>query len=102
VKRFILLILISVLPVQLSARAQEINTHQDDKSRPRYIESSAATSDQPVLAKDASNILGRIYNPESGKTYKCTLTLLDDNTLKLRGYKGISLLGGTEVWTRRR
>ena len=45
---------------------------------------------------------GRIYNPNSGNTYKCTFTLVDDNTLKPRGYKGISLLGGTEVWTRRR
>jgi uncharacterized protein (DUF2147 family) len=45
---------------------------------------------------------GRIYDPNSGKTYKCTITLADENTLKLRGYIGISLLGRTEVWTRER
>ena len=28
---------------------------------------------------------GRIYNPEDGKTYKCKLTLKDDNTLTVRG-----------------
>ena len=43
---------------------------------------------------------GRIYDPDSGKTYKCKLTLIDENTLELRGYIGISLLGRTETWTR--
>jgi uncharacterized protein (DUF2147 family) len=43
---------------------------------------------------------GKIYDPESGKTYRCYLTLKDRNTLKLRGYIGVSLLGRTEVWTR--
>jgi uncharacterized protein (DUF2147 family) len=44
---------------------------------------------------------GRIYDPTSGKTYKCKLTLVDANTLKIRGYLGIPLLGKTQVWTRR-
>jgi uncharacterized protein (DUF2147 family) len=42
---------------------------------------------------------GTIYDPKSGKTYSCKMTL-SDNTLKIRGYVGISLLGRTEVWTR--
>jgi uncharacterized protein (DUF2147 family) len=44
---------------------------------------------------------GRIYDPNSGKSYKCRLTLVDENTLGLRGYIGFSLLGRTETWTRR-
>ena len=43
---------------------------------------------------------GKIYDPESGNTYSCTLSLKDNNTLKVRGYVGISLLGRTETWTR--
>jgi uncharacterized protein (DUF2147 family) len=43
---------------------------------------------------------GFIYDPNSGKTYRCKLKLKDRNTLKLRGYIGISLLGRTDVWTR--
>lgn len=43
---------------------------------------------------------GRVYDPNSGKTYKCTVTLLDANTLKLRGYIGVSLFGRSETWTR--
>jgi uncharacterized protein (DUF2147 family) len=43
---------------------------------------------------------GTVYDPNSGKTYRCNLKLVDRNTLKLRGYIGISLLGRTDVWTR--
>ncbi|MBI1342462.1 MAG: DUF2147 domain-containing protein [Terrimonas sp.] len=43
---------------------------------------------------------GNIYDPESGKTYSSYLYLKDKNTLKARGYVGISLFGRTETWTR--
>lgn len=43
---------------------------------------------------------GDIYDPESGKTYSCTLSLKEKNILKVRGYIGISLLGRTEIWNR--
>lgn len=42
---------------------------------------------------------GTIYDPKSGKTYSCKMTL-NGNVLKIRGYIGISLLGRTEEWTR--
>lgn len=43
---------------------------------------------------------GDIYDPESGKTYSSYMYLKDKNTLKVRGYVGISLFGRTETWTR--
>ncbi len=43
---------------------------------------------------------GDIYDPESGKTYSSDMYLTNMNTLKVRGYVGISLLGRTETWTR--
>lgn len=43
---------------------------------------------------------GTIYDPESGKTYKCKMTLVSPNEMKVRGFIGISLLGRTTVWTR--
>lgn len=46
-------------------------------------------------------INGTIYNPEDGKTYKCLMELLDDNTLKVRGYIGFSLIGKTQIWERK-
>ena len=41
---------------------------------------------------------GKIYDPESGSTYRCKLTLMPDGTLKVRGYLGI--FWRTEVWKR--
>jgi len=43
---------------------------------------------------------GTIYDPNSGNTYKGTLTLLDADTLKVRGYIGFSLFGRSDTWTR--
>ena len=43
---------------------------------------------------------GNIYDPESGKTYSSYIYLKDKNTLRVRGYAGISLFGRTETWTR--
>ncbi len=43
---------------------------------------------------------GEIYDPESGKTYSCRLELEDQNTLEVRGFIGLSLLGRSQTWTR--
>lgn len=43
---------------------------------------------------------GHIYDPKNGKEYKCIITMKDKNTLDVRGYVGITLIGRTDVWTR--
>ncbi len=43
---------------------------------------------------------GKVYDPESGNEYKAKMTLLDAQTLKLRGYILVPLLGRSELWTR--
>lgn len=43
---------------------------------------------------------GEIYDPESGKTYSCRLELEGPNTLEVRGFIGLSLLGRSQTWTR--
>jgi uncharacterized protein (DUF2147 family) len=43
---------------------------------------------------------GLIYDPKTGNDYKCKMTLTDANTLEVRGFIGISLLGRTDVWKR--
>lgn len=41
---------------------------------------------------------GTIYDPKNGKTYSCKIKF-KGNTLDVRGYVGISLIGRTTVWT---
>ncbi len=43
---------------------------------------------------------GTIYDPNTGKTYKSTMTLVDRDTLKVRGFIGFSLFGRSDIWTR--
>lgn len=43
---------------------------------------------------------GTIYDPQSGKTYSCTMELEGANTLKVHGYVLLSAIGRTEIWTR--
>lgn len=44
---------------------------------------------------------GNVYDPNKGKTYCGKITLIDNNTLDLRGsICGFSILGRTETWTR--
>ena len=44
---------------------------------------------------------GTIYDPKSGKTYKCLLWFEKDlNTLHVKGFIGFSLMGKEVLWTR--
>ncbi len=44
---------------------------------------------------------GSVYDPNNGKTYSCNIKLKGDK-LKVRGFVGVSFLGRTVVWTRKR
>jgi uncharacterized protein (DUF2147 family) len=43
---------------------------------------------------------GTIYDPESGSTYNCVISMEDKNTMNIRGFIGISAFGRTDVWKR--
>jgi uncharacterized protein (DUF2147 family) len=43
---------------------------------------------------------GTIYDPKTGNTYSGSMELEGPETIKVRGFVGISLIGRTDVWTR--
>jgi uncharacterized protein (DUF2147 family) len=45
---------------------------------------------------------GKIYDPKNGKTYSCVMWFdgNDKNTLHVKGFIGVSLIGREVVWTR--
>jgi uncharacterized protein (DUF2147 family) len=53
-----------------------------------------------VFAGDNSWKNGKIYDSESGKTFSGKMTLASPDKLNVRGFIGISLIGGTTTWTR--
>jgi uncharacterized protein (DUF2147 family) len=42
---------------------------------------------------------GKLYDPDSGKIYSAEL-MLEGDTLRVRGYVGVSMFGRTETWHR--
>lgn len=46
-----------------------------------------------LVKKDAKWVDGKILNPKKGKKYDCLVELMDDKTLKVRGYVGKPLFG---------
>ncbi len=43
---------------------------------------------------------GTIYDPNRGNTYRCKITEIGANKLKVRGYLGLSVFGKTVIWNR--
>ena len=43
---------------------------------------------------------GKIYDPESGKTYSCKATAQENGDLRVRGFIGAALFGRTTTWKR--
>ena len=43
---------------------------------------------------------GKVYDPNTGKTYSSNISMTGLNQLNMRGYIGISLIGRTENWKR--
>lgn len=88
-----------------------INEPNDENGKPKtdIKNPNAGLRNKPVLGiellkdfsfEDKRWTDGSIYDPKSGKTYSCNLTLKDHNHLNVRGYIGISLIGRSEVWKR--
>jgi uncharacterized protein (DUF2147 family) len=43
---------------------------------------------------------GHIYDPKNGKTYACKIKMVNNSTIEVRGYIGISMIGRTDTWSR--
>jgi len=55
---------------------------------------------RPEQADAGSWSGGSIYDPTSGRTYRCIASLDGPNRLRVRGYLGITLIGRTTTWIR--
>ena len=74
-----------------------VNCKGENKNLP--IQGMVIIKDLKIIHKSWED--GTILDPKSGKTYSCYITFEDENTLKVRGYIGFSLLGRTQKWIRK-
>ena len=97
---------------EVCGRIATLNEPMDDDGKPKVDLNNRdeALQGRPILGmellsgfsskKPGSYRGGKIYNPRDGELYKAVLTLLDDGTLKIRGYVGVPALGQTQFWSR--
>ena len=82
-----------------------------ENNKPKLDKNNADKSkrDRPIMGmrllndfkyKNGSWEDGTIYDPKNGKTYSSIIKKKDENTLEVRGYVGISLIGRTVEWTK--
>lgn len=81
-----------------------------DEENPKCDKCEGDRKDKPIkgmtimwdLEKDDDEWSGgQILDPKNGKTYKCTIEVVDNGArLKVRGYIGFSLIGRSQYWLR--
>ena len=81
---------------------QPVDEHNPDKSKrqDKMCGHLMMGGFHPSKSKDITWDGGWIYDPDSGSTYDGKITIVDQNTVKLRGFIGISLFGKTLVLRR--
>jgi uncharacterized protein (DUF2147 family) len=53
-----------------------------------------------LVYEDGEYSGGYVYNPRDGKIYRFSAKVIDRDTVKIRGYMGIPLLGQSQIWKR--
>jgi uncharacterized protein (DUF2147 family) len=100
---------IEVYEKDSKAYAKIISISDSSRSSAKCIECNGKRKNAPILGMNILTGLkkdgnewsgGKILDPKNGKEYKCYIQLLDNNTLKLRGYIGFSMFGRTAIWKR--
>jgi uncharacterized protein (DUF2147 family) len=87
----------SILDPNVPANSRDINNEKpEERSRPICnLQILGNLQDRGDAWSD-----GWVYDPREGKTYDAEIKLQDFNTLAVRGYLGIKMLGETKLWTR--
>ncbi len=70
------------------------------KRRRTVLGLTILTGMRPYGAKPGEWRGGRIYDPQSGKTYHADMWLKGADKLRFHGYIGVPLFGETTTWTR--
>jgi uncharacterized protein (DUF2147 family) len=95
---------------QLTATIEKVFDPYPKESNPKCTACKDELKDKPIVGmkilwglilRNGSWSGGKIFDPDSGQTYNCALTLdSGGKRLKVRGFLGLSLLGRTQYWLR--
>ena len=82
-----------------TGKPKQDKNHPDDANRKRPILGMINIWGFSFKEKDLWED-GNIYDPKNGSTYSCTIKMTNPNTLEVRWYIGVSIIGRTDNWTR--
>jgi len=95
---------------ELQGKVEQVFSPPAPKAEPLCEKCSGERKNKPIvgmtimwgLKKNGDEFTGgQVLDPESGKTYRCKLRVIDNGAkLELRGFIGFSLLGRTQTWIR--
>ncbi len=95
---------------QVFGKLTHILKSDTKQSNPMCVNCRDDRKDQPVIGMELVRgmkqkregywVGGRLLDPHTGRTYRGYMELLDEGTLKVRGYMGIALIGRTQYWYR--
>jgi len=76
--------------------------NSDPKLRDNYILNMVFLKDFEFDSKNNIWKNGTVYDPESGNTYKATIKVKTEDILELRGFVGVSMLGRSSFFVRKK
>lgn len=79
---------------------RRVDEHNPDPARRQMLLKGQVILKDMHADGEGGLVGGTIYDPDSGRTYRCHIEPLGADRLKVRGFIGISLLGRSQVWTR--
>ncbi|WP_193074242.1 DUF2147 domain-containing protein [Pseudomonas sp. FME51] len=87
-------------PMDSSGQPKLDQHNPDETLRDRPVQGLRILWDMEPTGDGKTWDNGKVYDPESGKTYQGKITLDGVDVLKLRGFVGAPIFGRTSTWTR--
>lgn len=88
-------------PLNEEGKEKVDTKNPDEKLKSNPIKGLNFMLDFSFDKNDEEWVDGKVYDPESGKTYSGILKMPSKDIIELRGYIGISLIGRTSTWVRK-
>lgn len=87
-------------PLNEEGKPKVDKNNPDEKLRTKPLLGYSMLKDFSWSESDKVWENGTIYDPENGSTYSCVIKMVDENTLEVRGFIGVTLFGRTDTWKR--
>jgi len=88
-------------PIDTDGKPKRDTKNKDAKLNSRNLQGILIFWNMEYSAQKARWEKGIIYNPENGLTGNCIVTLIDENTLNVKGYIGFEWLSHSQIWKRK-